>query len=555
MKLYFLIVLIHLQILITFGQVFDQGRIISNDGLCLSVQNKSSIYPTFENCGSNEVNQIFNFNIGSDSLPTFESKNGTIVVFWRKIAAYVGPDKFSIKFTADNKMFIRNTLNGGCLYSPSYGQPIFINSTCGTDPNQLFTFQSTSSSQDKVTFNPNEIPMVSGRFLDSLGTNGPKSSYKGLNYNIGGYSLRLDDDCVLRVRSPGSILWQSGVSPSYCTSSAFIILQTDGNLCIYPHETNPDPVWCSGTSGNNGRYFTFIPPFSYGREFGMVITDAKYQMVWGRFGKTLFLDAAYVLIPGSYLDKLNPNKNTLYSNQFITNGRFVFLNHIIIWNTNKPTSSQVGPYSFKIQEDSNVCVKSSVATQDAIFCTGIQSNNARYVHIPLLDYSNDTYWGWVTYDTINVLSYAQFNVPSGLNEYSKKFSPSFVARSINFEMGGITNAHAYHIRDFKYGFPISGGFLAFSRLYNTVRRLGNDLGLPGEVMGFSYYTEWTDTSLIIMAKPILSYNCYEWLETPQKIKVKEIIVGPTLQYAVASVGYNSFFLLDDNGKMLYHFDI
>ncbi|KAN0043064.1 hypothetical protein ACTA71_010699 [Dictyostelium dimigraforme] len=531
MKLYFLIFLIHLQILITFGQVFDQGRIISDDGLCLTAQNNGA---SFLNCEPNNPGQIFNFNIGSDSLPTFKAING---------------------------------------------QSVFVNSTCGTDPNQLFTFQSTSSSTDKVTFNVNEIPMVTGRFLDSLGINAPRSLYKGFIFKIGGYNLRLDADCVLRVRSPGYILWASSEAPSYCAPSALLILQTDGNLCIYPHETNPNPVWCSGPVVVMVDISHLFHRFLM-EEFGIVITEAKYQMVWGRFGQTLFLDAVYALIPGSYLDKLNPNKNTLYSNQFITNGRDYLVlgqdgilrlnqknflpNPSLKWNTNKPTSSQVGPYSFKIQEDSNVCVKSSVATQDAIFCTGIQSNNARYVHIPILENNREFYpvpfWGWVTYDTNSILSFAQFGSPD--ESFIKKFTNFYPLRNEKFGVyaGSSDLGHIYTVeRD-----TVNGGFLAYSILYNTTRRLGNDIGISGYCKtdllndiipgGYSFKMHWSNTSFIITATPELGY-CYEWLETPSIITVAEIVVGPTLQYAVATLGYNSFFLLDDNGKMLYHFDL
>ncbi|KAK5578998.1 hypothetical protein RB653_008674 [Dictyostelium firmibasis] len=349
-------------------------------------------------------------------------------------------------------------------------------------------------------------------------------------------------------------------------------MQTDGNLCIYPREGVQNPVWCSGTaSGTSARYAYFLPPFSYGREFGFVLSNSQGQMVWGKFGKPLILDSAYILVPGSYLDRLNPNKNSLTIGKFITNGRDYLAMGIdgairlhkdwqgqtTKWISPIPTSE--GPYTFGFQEDSNICLKGSNQNQNPTFCTGIKSNAPRYIHIPLLDSFNESFWAWVSYDSINVLSSGYFNLPS-----DKRFTKN---PHISTPFYGVVNS------DIDFGFvdygqnklAPNGGFLGISKRFNTIRRLSPETRVAGNCYmfplndivpyGYQTYGTWADTSIKLIAQSMTA-PCYARDgPKPTDLPPVELIAGVGFEYAFAGTGYNSLIFIDSNGKMLNHFDI
>ncbi|KAM9981641.1 hypothetical protein ACTFIY_003945 [Dictyostelium cf. discoideum] len=196
-------------------------------------------------------------------------------------------------------------ISGNCLSSPKN------QSNAQQHINQIYSFlfvtlsafiiksvisQSCLQSSSKIApvYDQNKIPLTVPSYLS-------ESRNKYFLDSNEGYS----QSGVYRV------LWKNvEKSPLGCSPSAVLKKQKDGNLCTYVHENNPNANWCSMTQGLNGRYFNILPPGSYGKRWGLVIQSEQGKMVWGKWGESIYPDAGYNLIPGSFIDEKSNNRIT-----------------------------------------------------------------------------------------------------------------------------------------------------------------------------------------------------------------------------------------------------
>ncbi|EGG16733.1 hypothetical protein DFA_07711 [Cavenderia fasciculata] len=193
--------------------------------------------------------------------------------------------------------------------------------TCdSTDQKQLWSVPTPTASvhTDKA------IGFELGALMDYNEVFGPNTIYSSVfpNYQLnanGGVSagLTLGQGNFKLFRSDSGMIWTSNEAvDSKLTYMA--TLQGDGNLCIAPIMSGA-ATYCTYTQNLGATMVNILQPGAYGREWGIVMTNAAGKMVWGRFGAAQSNRIA--LIPGSFLDTLDPNNREIKSGQFITNGR------------------------------------------------------------------------------------------------------------------------------------------------------------------------------------------------------------------------------------------
>ncbi|KAM9978403.1 hypothetical protein ACTFIY_012134 [Dictyostelium cf. discoideum] len=420
-------------------QPIHQSREIKDiKGYCLTSPNNVGEKITIENCfdsqSTNKSKQQWIFSLGNKSIPTLQSLNGLCVeisnnnlITIQCTSTYKSSSFLSVRYI-DGSFIIKSVMSQSCLQSPfKISESPFFTYNCDADENQIFFIDLTSKSFLPV-YNQNKIPLTMASninyFLDSMEINAQSGVYKGWVRKLPGLVVKFNTDCTLTISDGLSILWKTvDQPPSVCKPSAVLKLRKDGNLCIYGHENNQIPSWCSNSASLGGRYFNILPYGSYGKKWGLVIQTESGAMVWAKWGESIYPDANYNLIPGSFIGA-NSNFN------YITNGRdYLYLDgflgltycigNISFEGKNKRTwhSSVIQPgndytvstlklfiYNGSIAlegsqlvnkrtEDLNGWIR--VPVHVTIWKTQTPFKDGRFLHLPILNQDDNENWGWV----------------------------------------------------------------------------------------------------------------------------------------------------------------
>ncbi|KAN0000405.1 hypothetical protein ACTFIZ_000845 [Dictyostelium cf. discoideum] len=483
MRQFFLIIylLFIFLINISFSQVYPSGEIKDIKGYCLTSPNNVGEKITIENCfdsqSNNKSKQQWIFSLGNKNIPTLQSLNGLCaqisnnnLITIQCTTNYKSSSFFSVRYV-DGSFIIKSVISQSCLKSPFIiGESPFFTYNCDADENQMFFIDLTSKSFLPV-YNQNKIPLTMSSninyFLDSKEENAQSGVYKGWERQLPGLIVRFNIDCTLSISDYNSILWRNvDQPPSDCKPSAVLKLHIDGNLCIYNHENNPVSSWCSESGGFlGGRYFNILPYGSYGKKWGLVIQSERGEMVWAKWGESIYPDANYNLIPGSFIDEkydaIQRNRIPGYL-KFITNGRdYLLLNDVtglsyyigspyvkgnykIAWTSPLQTTSvdtKGSSLYLQIKNDSAVVgtkVLIEIKTPDhqinrilhevTLWKTQTPLEGCRFLHLPILNQNDMENWGWVIQNKGLKILYGVFNS-----------QPTKITSSNNFLIGSPTN--------------------------------------------------------------------------------------------------------------------
>lgn len=165
--------------------------------------------------------------------------------------------------------------NGGAAYWGDYDTSTFVNNKT-TNPTWVRTFtDSTDSTCDPTTGNPQHVSMVSLAAPSPCGILGPNQAIlngQSLFSCDGRFSLSMTSGNLV-LSFQGSTLWQTGTS-----SGSYAIMQAvDGNFVVYDMNTNP--VWA--TNWYPSWYAVPGASLSVGTDGNLVIYDPQGQSeVW-----------------------------------------------------------------------------------------------------------------------------------------------------------------------------------------------------------------------------------------------------------------------------------
>ncbi|KAM9976833.1 hypothetical protein ACTFIR_010679 [Dictyostelium discoideum] len=435
-QLFLFIYLIFIYLINTsFCQVYPSGEIKDIKGNCLTSPNNVGEKIIIENCfdsqSTNKSQQQSIFSLGNKNIPTLQSFNGLCaeisynnLITIQCTTIYKSSSFLSVRYI-EGSFIIKSVMSQSCLQSPfKIGGSPFFTYNCDADQNQMFFIDLTSKSFLPV-YNQKKIPLTMSSninyFLDSW------------ERKLPGLVVKFNIDCTPTISDDNSVLWKNvDQLPSVCKPSAVLKLHKDGNLCIYNHENNPVSSWCSDSGGAlGGRYFNILPYGSYGKKWGLVIQSENGVMVWAKWGESIYPDANYNLIPGSFIDE------KYYTGQrdripgfldFITNGRdYLLVNdytglsyyignpyarekYRVAWRSSlRPPSVDISGSSLnlRIYNDSAV-VGTKVLTKKkrldgieyfwydfTLWETQTPLKGCRFLHLPILNQKDMDNWGWV----------------------------------------------------------------------------------------------------------------------------------------------------------------
>ncbi|KAM9966153.1 hypothetical protein ACTFIR_006345 [Dictyostelium discoideum] len=463
---------------ISFCQVYPTNEIIDVKGYCLTSPKNVGQKITIENCMHSQtpnidphqrLQQLWTFSLGKKNYPTLESLSGLCAQISNNtlIAIQCTTTNNSYSFLSvryiDDAFIIKSIKSQSCLQSSfKIGESPFFTNNCDGDENQKFFIDLTIHPFSPV-YDQNKIPLTmfyKNYFLDSNEINSQSGVYRGWERELPGLTVKFNTDCTLTISEGDSIVWKNVEnSPSGCSPSAVLKMQMDGNLCTYIHENNPNANWCSMTHGLKGRYFNILPYGSYGKKWGLIIQSEQGKMVWGKWGESLYPDANYNLIPGSFIDEIFDSNNRITGSlEFITNGRdYLTLDYKtglsyyignptinsrkLVWSSQTSANTMFQKYGFpltlKIKNDSVV-----VTTQ--YFLEG-QSNwvdvpiwtnrapieGSRFVHLPILNQNDMDNWGWVIQNKGLKIIYGHLNSQPTLSSGSNNFLNGGLKSTLN----------------------------------------------------------------------------------------------------------------------------
>ncbi|KAN0003999.1 hypothetical protein ACTFIZ_010150 [Dictyostelium cf. discoideum] len=453
-------------------KVYPTGEIKDIRGFCLTSPQYVGQKITMENClnsqSTNYTQQQWKFSLGDTNYPTLQSLNGlcaqisnnTLITFGCT-EKYRSNSFLSVRYI-DGAFIIKSVISQSCLQS-SYkiGESPFFTYNCDGDENQKFFIDLTSKPFLPV-YNQNKIPLTMSKknyFLDSNEVNSQSGVYRGWERQLPSILVKFNDDCILTIAIGILVVWKNvDRPPSGCSPSAVLKMQKDGNLCTYVHENNPNANWCSMTQGLNGRYFNILPYGSYGKKWGLVIQSEKGSMVWGRWGESIYPDAGYNLIPGSFIDEKLDSNNKISGNlDFITNGReYLKLDYNtglsyyignptinsrkLVWSSQNSVNQLFQKYGFpltlNIKNDSAVVTTKYFLENiskwvDVPLWSTIPKTikGCRFVHLPILNQNDKENWGWVIQNKGLKILYGHFNS-----------QPTMISGPNNFLIGNQNNA-------------------------------------------------------------------------------------------------------------------
>ncbi|KAM9959977.1 hypothetical protein ACTFIW_007209 [Dictyostelium discoideum] len=485
-QLFLFVYLIFIYLINTsFCQVYPSGEIKDIKGNCLTspsnVGEKIIIENCFDSQSTNKSQQQWVFSLGNKNIPTLQSLNGLCaeisnnnLITIQCTTIYKSSSFLSVRYI-EGSFIIKSVMSQSCLQSPfKIGESPFFTYNCDADQNQMFFIDLTSKSFLPV-YNQKKIPLTMSSninyFLDSMEVNAQSGVYKGWERQLPGLVVRFNTDCTLTISDDYSVLWKNvDQPPSVCKPSAVLKLHKDGNLCIYSHENNPVSSWCSDSGGPlGGRYFNILPYGSYGKKWGLVIQSENGAMVWAKWGESIYPDANYNLIPGSFIDE------KYYTGQldripgfldFITNGRdYLLVNdytglsyyignpyarekYRVAWRSSlKPPSVDIrgSSLNLRIYNDSAV-VGTKVLTKKkrldgieeyfwydvTLWETQTPLKGCRFLHLPILNQNDIDNWGWVIQNKGLKILYGNFNS-----------QPTKISSSNNFLVGSPINPLLY----------------------------------------------------------------------------------------------------------------
>ncbi|KAM9959978.1 hypothetical protein ACTFIW_007210 [Dictyostelium discoideum] len=470
-QLFLFVYLIFIYLINTsFCQVYPSGEIKDIKGNCLTSPNNVGEKITIESCfnsqSTNKSQQQWIFSLGNKNVPTLKSLNGLCaeisnnnLITIQCTTIYKSSSFLSVRYI-EGSFIIKSVMSQSCLQSPfKIGESPFFTYNCDADQNQMFFIDLTSKSFLPV-YNQKKIPLTmssnTNYFLDSMEINAQSGVYKGWEKKLPGLVVRFNTDCTLTISDDNSVLWKNVDKPqSVCKPSAVLKLHENGDLCIYNHENNPVSSWCSNSNSLGGRYFNILPYGSYGKRWGLVIQSENGVMVWAKWGESIYPDANYNLIPGSYIDE----KNEINYSTYITNGRdYLNFDRILglkyfIGNPNvqgKPniawSSAILEPsYGERIvllrlyMNNNNVTIKGKklllVKNEDltdwkyieldiTFWKTEIPLKGCQFIHLPILNQNDIDNWGWVIKNKALKIIYGHFN-----------YQPTKISSSNNFLVG------------------------------------------------------------------------------------------------------------------------
>ncbi|EAL65047.1 hypothetical protein DDB_G0284789 [Dictyostelium discoideum AX4] len=427
-QLFLFIYLIFVYLINTsFCQVYPSGEIKDIQGNCLTSPNNVGEIITIENCfdsqSTNKSQQQWIFSLGNKNVPTLQSLNGLCaeisnnnLITIQCTTIYKSSSFLSVRYI-EGSFIIKSVMSQSCLQSPfKIGESPFFTYNCDADENQKFFIDLTSKS-----------------------------------------FLKFNTDCTLTISDDNSVLWKNvDEPPSVCKPSAVLKLHNDGKLCIYNHENNPVSSWCSDSKSLGGRYYHMVLMEKV--RWGLVIQSENGAMVWAKWGESIYPDANYNLIPGSYFDE-NYGINT---NKYITNGRdFLYFNikyglqYFIgnpnmqgipnrAWSSIPEPSYGERPVTLTLYiNNDNVTIQGKkiieIKTRDltgwkhilidvTLWNTQIPLKGCKFIHLPILNQNDYDNWGWVIKNKGLKIIYGNFN-----------YQPTKISSSNNFLIGSPTN--------------------------------------------------------------------------------------------------------------------
>ncbi|EFA80184.1 hypothetical protein PPL_07006 [Heterostelium album PN500] len=268
-----------------------------------------------------------------------------------------------------------------------------------------------------LDYNPKSIPLTPGCTLDSmnessLSTNRVFSPSLAVSFHLNEYG-----QIILGYRG-----FNVFTTPKFAERTDYhLLMKNDSNLCVVASGTD---YWCSNSQKLGGRYFTVLQEGAYNRDWGIVILNDDFQMVWGRFGEQRGFRVS--LIPGSYLDSKSSN-NKLSVGQFITNGRDYFtvteegFGAMILGNPftsgkerrvilTHPVGSTRYRYTLNLENGTLVLYTNDTRYQP--FVQKYWVGGGRYLQLPIprdVDCSSD--WAMVSRNELGKVLYGFFNNP------------------------------------------------------------------------------------------------------------------------------------------------
>eukprot|EP01133_Synstelium_polycarpum_P016687 gene16687-19835_t len=131
-------------------------------------------------------------------------------------------------------------------------------------------------------YGPNFVPLVEGYYMDAM--DHYNNNFTSGTHNIGeklfgsGYKLKISSsDGKLRLDNPTFGVQVSMVRSSETFAPFNVLLQQDGNLCVY--DNRDVAIWCTGSAGRNGRYLVFLEAHAYERMYGCYILNTDKKVI------------------------------------------------------------------------------------------------------------------------------------------------------------------------------------------------------------------------------------------------------------------------------------
>ncbi|EGG15632.1 hypothetical protein DFA_10474 [Cavenderia fasciculata] len=311
---------------------FKQLKNVANN-LCLSASATTG-KPSLKTCDSSNGLQVWRFVQNNFGRPLTNTLTKLVLSkTYTNTAALSAPAHdfslasiFYYKVLGTNQFMIQNSATGLCLASPTDVNTDLVYVVCNSaDTKHLWGV----APQGYATYTDKSIGFVLGAVMDVNEVFGPSTIYSSgatnyfpLDMRGSGISsgLFINKGSLKVARSDMGWVWNSNTDIPVTSSTPYkAAIQADGNLCVTLASGSVTPTYCTYTQGLGGTMVNLLQPGAYGREWGIVITNPAGKMVWGRFGQAQSNRIA--LIPGSFLDMLDPNNFQLKSGQFITNGR------------------------------------------------------------------------------------------------------------------------------------------------------------------------------------------------------------------------------------------
>ncbi|EGC33316.1 hypothetical protein DICPUDRAFT_80916 [Dictyostelium purpureum] len=302
-----------------------------------------------------------------------------------------------------------------------------------------YNISSIVSSRPLPVFDTKSIPLT---FKGSIHSSNGYINV-GDSYTVGNTILSMTQDGI-QLSHKGQIVWNP-FTFSNSDVNAYALFGTDGNFCIKTRLEG----WCTSSHNLGGLYLNILPEGSYGREWGIVIQNTQGLMVWGRFGPAINKKGIMPLIPGNFIDRLDPANNVLST--FITNGKnYLYVNKendalrylhecSSVWSVNKKSSDS---YQLYFQNNSNLCVGEINGSSNS-WCNDIINSDQRYVVVPLNNEEmpeENGFWRWVTLNdsksiVFNITNFIKpvndlKSIPLTQNGYLQAYSKFGVGHSI-----------------------------------------------------------------------------------------------------------------------------